>query len=111
MAPTRTMPALTIPPSPMLEVEQRGGGVDWNDPRIQSWTWDYRLVNTRYISAVTELYIAEKRLGVSLIDGSYALLTFRICTPSGRTRLCRYRQTRRPEVSWDTSGTHIRSMI
>ncbi|EIW71792.1 hypothetical protein TREMEDRAFT_67961 [Tremella mesenterica DSM 1558] len=47
--------ATSIKPSPMLWVQEEEGGVDWEDPRIQSWAAEERQENFKYINNNIEL--------------------------------------------------------
>lgn len=55
----------SIPPSPLYDVEQREGGVKWDDARILSWSGEERMDNEVYFNSLLGLKDLDNQVKVS----------------------------------------------
>ena len=58
----------SIKPSPMLDVEAEEGGVNWADPRIQSWSGASRQENQSWLDQVLSSEASMAFMNVSYVS-------------------------------------------
>lgn len=92
----------SIPPSPMYDVEQTEGGVDWSDARIQSWSGEEREQNEEFFAVGMRYHGSEESVRVR--DGDNPMFSFkngRVCAKLYRSSsgISKEPDQRRPKMT------------